>query len=185
MYRVYAKGFKQVQSNPQSVPVYHTAYNDDVSAKRTFRTAGISLPPATLALSTFLLTSLSFSSDISTFAAPEFSSKYLILFVPGIGIISSPCFNTQANASWLLVTPFFFPISTRVSTISRLLAKFLGTLYQFMKRRASSAVRLSIERTSPLSMPRPSGEYATVPTPSSRHIFGKLVPRSFSMSRSQ
>ena len=34
-----------------------------------------------------------------TFNEPRFSSRYVRRFVPGMGMISFPCANTQANAN--------------------------------------------------------------------------------------
>src|SRR5688572_2254784 len=74
----------------------------------------------------------SFISDSSVFisdgvnttsVAFAFSSRYFLFFVPGIGTISSPFANTQANASCAGVHPLSAAIVANLSTSFMLLSQ--------------------------------------------------------------
>lgn len=114
------------------------------------------LSPWTWASSTTLLTSV-FSSFVSfTSKAAQFSSRYLIFLVPGMGMISSPCANNHASVSCPGVTFFLFAISASFSTNCIFLGKFSSENRGSMERKSPSSKSLG-DLNCPVRKPRPRG----------------------------
>lgn len=130
--------------------------NSGVSLNNVLINAAGYLPPCTSASSTTLLTS-AFSSSVSfTFKAPQFSSRYLILLVPGMGMISSPCANSHASVSCPGVTFFFFAISASFSTNCIFLGKFSSENRGATRRKSPSSKSVR-DLYCPVRKPRPRG----------------------------
>lgn len=130
--------------------------NSGVSLKHPLMTAAGYLSPWTSASSTTLLTS-AFSSSVSfTSNAPQFSSRYLIFLVPGIGMISSPCASSHAKVSCPGVTFFFFAISASFSTTFRFLGKFSSEKRGTTRRKSPFSKSLG-DLYCPVMKPRPRG----------------------------
>ena len=97
-------------------------------------------------------------------AAAAFSSSRSARRVPGIGATSSPWCSSHASASCAGVQPTSAAISRARSTRSRLRSRLSCWKRGELRRKSSSALM----STDPVSSPRPSGLYGTMPTPSSR-----------------
>lgn len=125
--------------SPYLIMSFVSHSNSGVSPKHDLMIVAGYLSPWTSASSTTLLTS-PFSSSVSfTSNAPQFSSRYLIFLVPGIGMISSPCASSHANVSCPGVTFFFFAISASFSTNFRFLGKFSSENRGAMRRKSPSS----------------------------------------------
>lgn len=103
---------------------YAVVFNSGVSPKHlAIIRGGYRSPLLPPTLSIACLISLSSALLIFTSIALAFSSRYLTLLVPGIGMKSSPCARTQANDSCPGVHPFFAAISESILTSLRLSLK--------------------------------------------------------------
>lgn len=100
-----------------------------------------------------------------------FSWRYLGVLVPGIGKMSS-CFINYASVNCPVVQLFSSAMRFKESTSFRFFGKFSAE-NRGMLRRKSPSSKSSGDLYWPVSMPRPSGEYATVAIPSSRHVASK------------
>ena len=140
-----------------------------VSPNSTLTMASGYRVPCTSVASIAFLTSESSSWLSLTFSAPRFSSKYLIFLVPGIGITSSSCASSKASASCPGVIQCFLAISSILCTSLMFFGKFsaenLGANF-----RKSPSSKSSGDLYCPVRMPRPSGLYATIATPSSLQV---------------
>ncbi|PON28874.1 hypothetical protein TGAM01_v201982 [Trichoderma gamsii] len=132
---------------------------------------GLVSKPASSASRTILRISISSSSLRCTLSDAQLASRYLILFVPGIGITSLPCLRSHARAICDEVQPFLSARALNWLTTLRFLFRFSGW------KRGTHCVRISpvlaidsLPVTVPVRRPRPMGPKQTMATPSSRQV---------------
>lgn len=113
--------------------------------------------PATSAAVTSARISWTSSLLSWTWAAPMFSSRYLIFLVPGITKNSGPWARIQAKTSWDGLTPFLAARFSICLTSCRLREKFSGEKRGSFLLKSSSA-KSSRDLMAPVKIPRPRGE---------------------------
>lgn len=114
-------------------------------------------PPAAAPAGTAASTSSSSSRVSLTPAAATFCSRYLTLFVPGMGTTSSPWASSQASASCPGVTPLRPATPLSASASARFLAKFSPWKRGCAAARKSPSGISAVLEKRPARMPRPRG----------------------------
>lgn len=87
---------------------------------------------------------------------------------------SFPWARTQAKASWEVVHPSLSAISVNLLTKFKFFWKFSSEKRGKWIRESSSS-KSARDLICPVKKPRPRGEYATIPMPSSRHVFRRSI----------
>mmetsp|Transcript_42077 Transcript_42077/g.94964 ORF Transcript_42077/g.94964 Transcript_42077/m.94964 type:complete len:209 (-) Transcript_42077:495-1121(-) len=132
--------------------------------------------PLTSVYGTVSTISFSSASERAISAAFMFSSMRAAFELAGMGTTSSPCASTHASASCAGVHPFFFASSANLSASATFASKFSGRYRPHVPKPPSAGpVRQSLPppmssflRCVAVRSPRASGEYGTMPMPSSR-----------------
>jgi len=174
---------------PLCYPVYFRVIKDErlhfssfgVSVNVIANEEGEYLSPG-ISAAWVIFTMSSISSFVNlTFAAPLFSSRYLMFLVPGITTMFGAEAKSQASVTCPAVALCLRPISSRRATTSRIFGKFsrenLGTISL-----KSPGSKSSGDLNRPVRIPLARGAYATIVTPNSFAVSAKPIVGS-KMSR--